>query len=404
LKHAELKNIRAIDKNDQYRKTSRLIKKKFFTKEKEHTNVQELFLQLLKNYPEGSISIIDRNFNFIYTGGELYKQLKTDPSCWIGKNIFPMFPLTLQKKIESELSKVFQGNTISDFELQDCCFAGHIYTMDAFPLVEDDNSIKRAGIIIRNISKLKKAEEGLRKALEKERELGELKSRFVSMASHEFRTPLSTVLTSAYLLSKYNTTEEQPKRDKHIERIISSVNTLTDILNDFLSLGKMEEGKISIKPVSINIREFITGIANEIAPIQKKGQSIEYTHDGNETIMLDKGLLKQIVVNLLSNAIKFSLDESKIEIKTIQNGESFVISVIDHGIGISREDQKHLFERFFRGANAMNIQGTGLGLHIVSRYAELMNGKVTVKSEIEKGTEFVITFKHQPILQKMRIN
>jgi signal transduction histidine kinase len=402
LKQAELENTRANDRNDQsLGKFSRLIKRNSFAK-KPSRNLKQLFLQLLDNYPEGSISIIDRNFNFIYTGGELYKQLKAEPTAWIGKNILSIFPEILQNKIEPVLCGVFAGNIISDFELQNCCFAGHIYTMDAFPLVEDDNSIKRAGIIIRNISKLKKAEEGLRKALEKERELGELKSRFVSMASHEFRTPLSTVLTSAYLLSKYKTTEEQPKRDKHIERIISSVNTLTDILNDFLSLGKMEEGKISIKPVNINIRELITGITSEIVPVQKKGQSIEYTHEGNETIMMDKGLLKQIVVNLLSNAIKFSSDESKIEIKTIQNAESFVISVTDHGIGISPEDQKHLFERFFRGANAMNIQGTGLGLHIVSRYAELMNGKVTVTSELEKGTEFVITFKQQSSHQNVQ--
>jgi signal transduction histidine kinase len=265
--------------------------------------------------------------------------------------------------------------------------------MDAFPLVEDDKSVKRAGIIIRNITRLKQAEEGFRMALEKEKELGELKSRFVSMASHEFRTPLSTILTSAYLLSKYVTTEEQPKRDKHLERIISSVNTLTDILNDFLSLGKMEEGKIFARPVSFNVREFITGIVNEMAPIEKKGQTIQYQHKGEEMVILDKGLLKQIVLNLLSNAIKFSSDETQIEVKTVHHTDALELKVKDYGMGISRGDQKHLFERFFRGANAMNIQGTGLGLHIVARYAELMNGNVTCKSELEKGSEFIVTIK-----------
>jgi len=367
-----------------------------YTKEK-FEYVEKVFLQLLTNYPEGSISIIDKNFHVIYTGGQLYRQLQKDPLSWPGKNILTMFPPTLQKRIQSELSEVFLGKIVSDLELRDCCFAGHSYTMDAFPLVEEDRSVKRVGIIIRNITRLKEAEEGFRVALEKEKELGELKSRFVSMASHEFRTPLSTILTSAYLLSKYITTEEQPKRDKHLERVISSVNTLTDILNDFLSLGKMEEGKIFARPVSFNVRELITGIVNEMAPIEKKGQTIQYEHTGGEVVMLDKGLLKQIVLNLLSNAIKFSSDETQIQIKTVHHADTVELTVKDYGMGISKGDQKHLFERFFRGANAMNIQGTGLGLHIVARYAELMNGNVACKSELEKGSEFIVTLKQPPV-------
>jgi signal transduction histidine kinase len=381
------------------KQSSKSIASNSFVPRHQFANVEELFLQLLKNYPEGSISIIDKDLNIIYTGGQLYQQLKKDPLSWTGKSILSMLPLTLQKTIQSRLSEVFSGKFVSDLELRDCCFAGNSYTLDAFPLLEEDRSVKRAGIIIRNITRLKEAEEGFRIALEKEKELGELKSRFVSMASHEFRTPLSTILTSAYLLSKYTTTEEQPKRDKHLERIISSVNTLTDILNDFLSLGKMEEGKISVRPVSFGIRELIAGIVNEMAPIEKNGQTILYEHNGDEMVNLDKGLLKQIVLNLLSNAIKFSSDGTKIEVKTAQERDKLILKVKDHGIGISKEDQKHLFERFFRGANAMNIQGTGLGLHIVARYAELMNGTVTYKSELEKGSEFIVVIK-QPVLRK----
>lgn len=396
MANAELSNIKRVERSDPFvKQRSRLVSENSFSKQKGSANIHELFVQLLKNYPEGSISIIDKDFTVIYTGGELYKQLKSDPADWIGKSILPIFPGTLQKRIATELSQVFSGAIVSDFELQDCCFAGHSYTMDAFPLIEEDNEIKRAGITIRNISELKKAEDGLRVALDKERELGELKSRFVSMASHEFRTPLSTILTSAYLLSKYTTTEDQPKRDRHLERIISSVNTLTDILNDFLSLGKMEEGKISVRPVAINIKEFINSVINEILPVEKKGQSISYSHVGKETVTLDKALLKQIVINLLSNAIKFSTDTSQIQVKTVRDTKTFMVTVKDHGIGISPEDQKHLFERFFRGANALNIQGTGLGLHIVARYAELMNGKVSFASQLEKGTDFTVTFQQK---------
>ena len=247
------------------------------------------------------------------------------------------------------------------------------------------------GIVI-DISKRKKAEEDLQKALEKEKDLNELKSRFVSMASHEFRTPLSTVLSSAYLIQKYMSTDEQPNREKHLHRIISSVNMLTDILNDFLSLGKIEEGKIHVKPYEFNVVEFIAATTEEIKSILKKQQQLQCRHHGYLTVNLDSTLLKHIIVNLVSNASKFSSETGRIKIKTNCIDHQVILSVKDNGIGISKEDQKHLMERFFRGANAGNIQGTGLGLHIVSKYAEIMNGKVQCKSELGKGTEFIITF------------
>lgn len=247
------------------------------------------------------------------------------------------------------------------------------------------------GIAI-DISEREKAEEDLRESLEKEKELNELKSRFVSMASHEFRTPLSTVLSSAYLIEKYTTADDQPKRDKHLQRIVSSVNMLTDILNDFLSVGKIEEGKIQVRLTQFNIQELIIIIAEEIKNNLKNKQNIRYHHEGNPDVLMDASLLKHIIMNLVSNASKFSPETSSIEIKTSSQNHYIILSVKDNGIGISKEDQKHLMERFFRGANAGNIQGTGLGLHIVSKYAELMNGIVECKSELEKGTEFAITF------------
>jgi PAS domain S-box-containing protein len=240
--------------------------------------------------------------------------------------------------------------------------------------------------------KVKERTRSLSDALEKEKELNELKSRFVSMASHEFRTPLSTILSSAYLVTKYTTTEDQSKRDKHVQRIVSSVNMLTDILNDFLSVGKIEEGKIQIRFTHFSIKEFIEHLSAEMQPIFKAGQHIRYQHEGPEEVNLDMTLLKHIVMNLLSNAIKFSPENSAIQINTaVQEGNAFV-SVKDSGIGISPEDQKHLFERFFRGENVINIQGTGLGLHIVGKYVELLNGNIECKSELGEGTEFIIKF------------
>lgn len=232
-------------------------------------------------------------------------------------------------------------------------------------------------------------------ALDKEKELGELKSRFVSVASHEFRTPLSTVLSSVYLLQKYTNTDEQPKREKHIQRIISSVNLLTDILNDFLNVGKIEEGKIQARFSLFDIEKNITETIAEMQNVCKKGQQIAYKHAGSTQVELDPGMFKHISLNLLSNAIKFSPENSVIELNTKVTENEIEFRVKDSGIGISKDDQEHLFERFFRAANAINIQGTGLGLHIVSKYVDLMNGHITCKSETDNGTEFTIIFQKQ---------
>lgn len=247
------------------------------------------------------------------------------------------------------------------------------------------------GIAI-DISGRKKVEDELQKALAEQKDLNELKSRFVSMASHEFRTPLSTVLSSAYLIEKYTSEEDQPKRVKHLQRIISSVNMLTDILNDFLSVGKIEEGKIQVRFSTFNIHEYILAIVEELKNTLKKNQQIQYSHEGKAGVNMDPSLLRHIIMNLISNAGKFSPEGGIIEIETICKDDQILLSIKDHGIGIPPEDQKHLMERFFRGGNTGHIQGTGLGLHIVSKYAELMNGGVECKSKLGEGTAFLITF------------
>jgi PAS domain S-box-containing protein len=360
--------------------------------EKELKNAKQLFLQLLHNYPDGAISIIDKDFCFVYTGGKLHQRLHANIDQLIGKEMYPLFPQPLRKILFERLEKVFtDGMFISNFELP-YPIKNRTYIMDAFPLIEEDGAVNNIGVIIKNISKIKKAEENLLQALRKERLLGELKSRFVSTASHEFRTPLSTVLSSAYLIEKYVSAEDQPKREKHLQRIVSSVNILTDILNDFLSLGKMEEGKLHAKKIEFDIREMINATLEEMKNNLKEGQRVIYKHEGNARICLDPALLKHIVMNLISNASKFSRDNTTIKVRSANENNALVLSVKDNGIGISKEDQKHLTERFFRGANAGNIQGTGLGLHIVSKYVEMMQGKIKCISQLEKGTTFIITF------------
>ena len=249
------------------------------------------------------------------------------------------------------------------------------------------------GIAI-DISEKKHAESELLAALEKEKDLNELKSRFVSMASHEFRTPLSAVLSSAYLLSKYIKAEEQPQREKHIQRIVSSVTSLTEILNDFLSVGKIEEGNIQANYRQYDIKDQIEEIIQEVNHLLKKQQQISYTHESSDTtVSLDPSMMRHIVSNLLSNAIKFSGEDAIIEIETKLSDNKLALIVRDHGIGIPEEDTGDLFKRFFRSSNATNIQGTGLGLHIVNKYAELLNGTIKCESKLGEGTTFTIIFK-----------
>ncbi len=224
-------------------------------------------------------------------------------------------------------------------------------------------------------------------SLEKEKVLGDLKTRFVSMASHEFRTPLTSILGSATLIEKYSKAEDQPKREQHINRIKSSVSHLTEILEEFLSVGKLEDGKLEIHPTEFTLRDFLQDILTDFSTYQ---QAIRLELASDFSCFQDASILRKVIFNGLSNALKFS--QKEIILKVEKQTNQVLITIIDQGIGISMEDQKHLFERFFRGGNATVIQGTGLGLHLVDRYMRLLGGSVQISSELNKGTELHIQF------------
>ena len=248
-------------------------------------------------------------------------------------------------------------------------------------------------VIEKNVTKQKKNEREVKIALEKEKELNELKSRFVSMASHEFRTPLSTILSSVSLIDKYPKTEQQENRKKHVTRIKSSVHNLIGILNDFLSLDKLEEGKTVLNTSKFELASFCASIVEEIQPLTKVGQKIILKQELKETnIVTDQHLLRNILNNLLSNAIKYSPENKEIFIRIKDDPNNFLIEIEDFGIGIPDKDKSHMFERFFRAKNAVNLQGTGLGLNIVKKYIELTGGKITFSSEENVGTIFKIIF------------
>jgi PAS domain S-box-containing protein len=249
---------------------------------------------------------------------------------------------------------------------------------------------ERTKILKETLHELEASKDELSIALEKEKELNDMKSRFVTMASHEFRTPLSTILSSAALIGKYKNTDDEDKRHKHVNRIKSAVSNMTLILNDFLSAGKLEEGKISVNYCSINISSYVNECLSELSNFLKTGQEIKYSHDGAQEFVCDKQFLKNIIINLVSNSSKFSAEDKIIEVTTVVKNSELQLIIKDNGMGIPVDEQKNLFERFFRAKNALNIQGTGLGLNIVAKYIEVMNGTIKFESELNKGTVFYI--------------
>lgn len=288
---------------------------------------------------------------------------------YLGRKIYCGFihDLTLQKEAEDKLKD----------------YASHLEEQ----IDERTRSLKNL------VAELQEAKEEVSISLEKEKELGQLKSRFVSMASHEFRTPLSAVQLSAVLIEKYAQPFQNDHITKHVGKIKSAVGTLTAILNDFLSLEKLEAGKVEPAFGSFDLVKLGEEITEEMQMVAKQNQSIIYQHTGiNSMVNLDQNLLKNCVVNLIANAIKYSGENTFIEFNTEVGADKCILTVKDNGIGIPENDQKHLFEAFFRAHNTGNIPGTGLGLNIVARYTSLMNGAVEFKSKLNQGTLFILSF------------
>ncbi|GAA4495930.1 hypothetical protein GCM10023172_08500 [Hymenobacter ginsengisoli] len=253
----------------------------------------------------------------------------------------------------------------------------------------------RTHALLSTLEQLEQRQAELAQALAAEQELGELKSRFVSMASHEFRTPLTAVLTSASLIEKYPAADQQDKRLRHLDRIRQSVNHLNDVLEEFLSVGRIEEGKVVAHPTRLDLPTLLHDTVADVQGLLKAGQTIEQAISCPEPLWLDPSLLRKIVVNLLSNALKYSGENTVVRLAATCAGGQLTLVVQDQGVGISQEDQAHLFERFFRARNVTNVPGTGLGLYIIARYLELMGGTINLSSELGQGTTVTVTLPYE---------
>lgn len=359
---------------------------------KERTNALEksqmLYRMIARNFPNGVINVLDNDLNYVFVEGqEMYKMGITSEKL-MGTNYLARLAPKYQEQIKSHLLEALKGIDTS-FELKTNT---SVYRINAVGLKDIDDTVNQVLVVEQNITKQKKAEIEMMNALDKERELNELKSRFVSMASHEFRTPLTTVLSSANLIAKYaQNSPFETNQIKQINRIKNSVRQLTNLLEDFLSLEKLEAGKIQVQTVPLNLVEFLDDLVDEMNHLTKVDQIIISNYKGQKMAQTDKQLLKNILNNLISNAIKYSNSGSTITLNCSVSPTQINIAVYDQGIGIPLEEQKQLFERFFRAKNVTNIQGTGLGLSIVNRYIQLLQGSITFKSIETKGSVFSIS-------------
>lgn len=294
--------------------------------------------------------------------------------------------LTDIKKAEHELS-------LLNHELEKMVADRTSELQDAINRLLDTNLLLNQSIEKHKASEtaLLSTRDELKKSLEKEIELSLLKSRFISMASHEFKTPLSSILSSAALISRYTSCDQQADRERHVERIKSSVSHLNTILTDFLSAARLEEGKLTPKPVTFQLDELFNELREELAGLLKTGQQMHVHYKDHDLSMLsDKNIVRNILYNVMSNAIKYSGEHTKIDCLVTRRGNAFVISIRDEGVGIPKSERKFVGTRFFRASNVSHLQGTGLGLNIVRSYLHALKGTIALKSH-ERGTTFTLT-------------
>ncbi|MGV6860527.1 MAG: PAS domain-containing sensor histidine kinase [Putridiphycobacter sp.] len=371
----ELKNL-----NENLEKTIKNRTKELF-------DSQALYTAVARNFPNGTINVFDEDLNYIFAEGkELYKMGITSKKL-IGTSYLKRLPEDVKSEIEKELRAVF-NNEVHDFELET---KGQIYHINAVPLKGKGNKIDKILVVETNVTKEKLASKQLKESLAKEKEINEMKSRFVSMASHQFRTPLTTILSSVSLIDSYIQRQRVEATEKHIKRIKSSVKGLTDILNDFLSSDKLESNMVNVNIKPIDFKPFLSEIIEELQAIAKENQHIQLNLSlEHDVLNSDTNILKNIIYNLINNAIKYSEAGQNIIVNAIELKQQLKIEVIDAGIGIPKDDQENLFGRFYRATNAQNHKGTGLGLNIVKSYLDLLNGNITFESEENKGTKFTV--------------
>lgn len=354
---------------------------------------QQLFAAIARDFPKGVIMVLGQDLEFIHLEGEEIHALGLAEWDYSEQTIDALPGLSRPQTdlLIAKVKQTLEGAHLS-FELE---HSGQVYVVNSSPLSLKESE-NWALLVFSNSTEQKRTEQELVRALRIEQELNDLKSRFISMASHEFRTPLSAIMSSAILIGKQNNEKAAQKRERYVRQIKNNVRNLVVILDDFLSLGKLEAGNLGPQPSRFDLLALLRSVLEELESSLKIGQHfVEDCNIADTTLYQDPKFVRQTLVNLLSNAIKYSPENSIIHIGVKGDTEVIQLLIRDTGMGIPEEEQPQVFNRFFRARNAVNIPGTGLGLHIVKQYTELMGGEIRFESQSGEGTSFIVRLPRQ---------
>lgn len=358
---------------------------------------KELLSTLIKNAPIGIIST-DESGKILFVNPTFEKICGYPEAELVGQ--FPPYPywdLADLDQIYNEFGLAMSGKK-EQIELWFTRKNGERFLARLQPITIFDaqGNMLRHLATMEDITKYKQAEEELYKALEQEIELNELKTRFIAMVSHEYRTPLTTILSSAELLERYIDQYTDEKRLQHYRRIQTAVDALTQLVSDVLTISRIEANKQEFNPLPLDLEKFCRKLLEDLQLTIGSQHTLVFTAQESSnlemrTAYMDEKLLRYIISNLLSNAIKYSPKGSTVKFHLACHQSSAILRIQDEGIGIPIQDRQHLFESFYRGSNTRNISGTGLGLAIVKRSVDLHGGHIALESQEGVGTTFTVT-------------
>jgi PAS domain S-box-containing protein len=352
---------------------------------------EERFRSLIENALD-VITVVAADGTIHYESPAAARVLGYQPEALMGQKIFDYLHPEDIPKVETIFQHAIQhpGEAVSvEFRAQHQ--NGSWLTLEAVGKQFLDRTGTSSLVVnSRDITERKQAEE-VRKALAREKELHDLKSRFVSTVSHEFRTPLTVIVLSVRLLERFSQMANEAKKQQYIDRIRSAAKRMAHLLDDVLFLGKAEVDRLEFKPSPLELVRFCRDLVEEMQLIVTTQHTIVFIcpHPTLPACM-DEMLLRHIFNNLIANAIKYSPDQETVWLELVCEGDRAVFRVQDQGIGIPKADQKRLFESFHRGSNVDGIPGTGLGLSIVKQSVDLHGGKIEVKTTLGKGTTFTV--------------
>ena len=311
--------------------------------------------------------------------------LMMPPKEFLGKHLAEVLPADIAQPALDCIEQALDTGEVQQFEYQINSNGNITFYESRMVASAKDEVIS----IVRDITQRKRAEQEVYSALAKEKQLSELKTRFVTTTSHEFRTPLSTILSSTELLEHYSQQWPEEKKTQHFRRIQTAVQRMTELLNDILTFERSEAAKEEFRPVMLDLESFCQDLVSEMQLGAGQRHNLSFTsHNRPFDCYLDPKLLHQILGNLLSNAIKYSPLDSNIELALTYQPDKLIFTLKDQGIGIPITDQPQLFTAFHRGGNVGSISGTGLGLAIVKKGVELHQGEISFKSFQGSGTTF----------------